>query len=590
MLFAFRNAGSNVANLIATLLPTNGVTNVSAPQAYGPMLSNGPSASRLFTFTAAGTNGQVVAPTFQLQDGDNPLNGPVVFNFVLGNSTTTYSNTAPIYIPNPGSSIPGYGAASPYPSTINVSGFGNLVSKTSVTLTNLAHTWPNDINILLVAPSGENSYLMSKTGGSDTITNVTLTFDDTLTNLLPKDAQIVSGAYHTTAYPLAPPPFPLPAPASTPTAPYNTNLSVFNGINPNNTWSLYVFDDTPLNSGIISNGWLLHLTTATPVQPVADVGLTMSALSDSVILTSNLTFTLNVMNYGPSIASNVVVSDVLPAGSVYSTNTVSEGQFSTNGAGVLTWNVGTLLKGAQASMALTVQPGIVGTANNSATVSTATTDLNPADASAAASALVLAPTADLVLGLVSTPNLVTLGGTYTLTATVNNLGPASAPGMAVVFYLDPTVSFVSASPQGWSFDNFNNIVTFTNLPILGSNQVLSVSAVVQPTVLSDNLTYATCYAAPSVIDLFKSNADGAVRTVVVAPLLVTVLTPFPNSFLLAWPAGQGLYNVQIATNLTPPITWTTVTNPAPTLVNGQYIFTNTIGPGNAFFRLNLATP
>ncbi len=73
MLFAFRNAGSNVANLIATLLPTNGVTNVSAPQTYGPMPSNGPSASRLFTFTALGTNGQVISPTFHLQDGAIPL-------------------------------------------------------------------------------------------------------------------------------------------------------------------------------------------------------------------------------------------------------------------------------------------------------------------------------------------------------------------------------------------------------------------------------------------------------------------------------------------------------------------------------------
>ncbi len=103
---------------------------------------------------------------------------------------------------------------------------------------------------------------------------------------------ITNGTYAPTAYPLAPPPFPLPAPAWTPTAPYNTNMSVFNGINPNNTWSLFVFDDTPLNSGIISNGWLLNLTTATPIQPAADVGLVMSALSNSVILTSNLTFTL----------------------------------------------------------------------------------------------------------------------------------------------------------------------------------------------------------------------------------------------------------------------------------------------------------
>jgi uncharacterized repeat protein (TIGR01451 family) len=317
----------------------------------------------------------------------------------------------------------------------------------------------------------------------------------------------------------------------------------------------------------------------------------MSALSDTVILTSNLTFNLNVMNYGPAIASNVVVSDVLPFGSVYSSSE-PQGTLSTNAAGslVLTWNLGTFLKGAGASMALTVQPGLVGTATNAASVSTATADLNTSDNSATAFADVVGPTVDLVMHLVSIPNSVALGDTYTLAATVTNLGPASAPGMAVVFYLDPTVNFVSASPPGWLLDTVDNIVTFTNLPVLGSNQVLSVSAVVMPTILSENLTYATCYGAPSVIDLFKSNADGSVKTVVVSPLRLQVLMPSPNSLLLAWPAGEGLYNVQVATNLTPPINWTALTNPAPSLVGGQYIFTNSIGAGNLFFRLNLATP
>jgi len=584
MLFAFRNAGSNVANLVATLLTTNGVTNVSGPQSYGFMPSNGPSASRLFTFTAVGTNGQVISPTFQLQEGAIPLTN-VVFNFAIGNTTTTYSNNAPIIIPQ-------YGAASPYPSTINVSGFGNLVSKTTVTLTNLAHTWPSDIDILLVAPTGQKSLLMAKCGGSDTITNVTLTFDDTVTNLLPGASQIYSGTYHTTTYAAAnaPPPFPLPASGPTPTPPYTNDMSVFNGINPNNAWSLFVFDDTPRNSGIISNGWLLHLTTSAPIQPAADVGLTMAAQSQSVIQYSNLTFTLDVVNYGPGIASNVVVSDLLPIGSVYCSNSVSVGEASTNAAGVLTWNLGTLLKGAQASMVLTVQPGLVGAATNNASVSTITTDFNTADSSAAAGAEVVGPTADLVLSIVSIPNSVPLGGAYTLTATVTNLGPASAPGMAVVFYLDPTAEFVSASAPSWSLDSINNIVTFTNFPVLGSNQVLSVSAVVEPTALTENLTYATCYAAPNVTDLFKNNADGSVKTVVVSPLIVSVLTLYPNTLLLTWPAGQGLYDVQVATNLTPPINWTTVTNPAPALVNGQYIFTNSVGSGDLFFRLNLATP
>ena len=38
-----------------------------------------------------------------------------------------------------------------------------------------------------------------------------------------------------------------------------------NGSNPNGTWSLFIQDDWVFDSGVISNGWVLTLTTANPV-------------------------------------------------------------------------------------------------------------------------------------------------------------------------------------------------------------------------------------------------------------------------------------------------------------------------------------
>jgi subtilisin-like proprotein convertase family protein len=45
----------------------------------------------------------------------------------------------------------------------------------------------------------------------------------------------------------------------------NTNLAVFNGANPNGIWSLYVYDDTQGNNGVISGGWSLGLTAVSPL-------------------------------------------------------------------------------------------------------------------------------------------------------------------------------------------------------------------------------------------------------------------------------------------------------------------------------------
>jgi hypothetical protein len=205
LLFAFRDAGgNNVSNLVATLLATNGVTLPSGSQAYGTLTNNGPSVSRQFSFTAVGTNGQQIAATFQLQDNGTNL-GTALFTYTLGTWTTKFSNTNVIIINDDA-------IATPYPSIINVSNVGGVVLKAVITLTNITHASPEDIDVLLEAPNAKDTLIMSHAGGQDAIKNVTLTFDDAATNSLPPSVypqvQITNGTYRPTAYPPPPPNFP----------------------------------------------------------------------------------------------------------------------------------------------------------------------------------------------------------------------------------------------------------------------------------------------------------------------------------------------------------------------------------------------
>ncbi len=92
--FGLSNGGTaNTSSLVATLQPTGGVTSPSGPQNYGVVVAGGPTITRPFTFTAAGsTCGQTITATFQLQDGATNL-GTVTFNFLSGTPTSTVSFT-----------------------------------------------------------------------------------------------------------------------------------------------------------------------------------------------------------------------------------------------------------------------------------------------------------------------------------------------------------------------------------------------------------------------------------------------------------------------------------------------------------------
>jgi len=120
------------------------------------------------------------------------------------------------------------------------------------------HTFPDDIDVLLVGPFGQNVLLMSDAGGDPNITGVFLGFNDTSPDPLPDSTQITTGSYMPTNYG-TPESFASPAPAE----PYGSTLSLFNGTDPNGTWHLYATDDNISNTGSIAQGWQLTINGPT---------------------------------------------------------------------------------------------------------------------------------------------------------------------------------------------------------------------------------------------------------------------------------------------------------------------------------------
>jgi subtilisin-like proprotein convertase family protein len=169
-----------------------------------------------------------------------------------------FNNNAAITVPAgaPGTTT---GPAGPYPATIQVAGpIGGAITDVNVTLNSVTHTFPDDLDVLVVSPYGTAVLIMSDACGPNDINGYMWTFDDQ------------AAAPMTDATPDGCDPFVVQPtnygdgdtfPPSAPAEGYESALSAFNNQNPNGIWRLFVFDDVNGDVGTINSGWSITITT-----------------------------------------------------------------------------------------------------------------------------------------------------------------------------------------------------------------------------------------------------------------------------------------------------------------------------------------
>ncbi|MBS1795960.1 MAG: carboxypeptidase regulatory-like domain-containing protein [Acidobacteria bacterium] len=173
-----------------------------------------------------------------------------------------FSNTTPVNIPSSG------GAAS----AVTVSGMSGPVSRLTVTLNGVVHLTPADLDFLLVGPHGEQLVILSDAGGAFGLSDSVIRLSDYNTTLAPANASIGNGLvdYKPTNYGsfdtftgIAGFP-PEVGPGG-----FETLSSVFDGIDPNGVWTLFVEDDTAGGNGAnsrLARGWSLTIETPETLQ------------------------------------------------------------------------------------------------------------------------------------------------------------------------------------------------------------------------------------------------------------------------------------------------------------------------------------
>jgi uncharacterized repeat protein (TIGR01451 family) len=181
-------------------------------------------------------------------------------------------------------------------------------------------------------------------------------------------------------------------------------------------------------------------TVQTTVNAEVNLAIAKVANLEEVVAGNPLTYTITVTNTGPSNASGVTVTDMLPAGTTFDDELSSDACTATSGT--VTCTLGNLpaMPGsnvAMATIAVTVSPGATSALVNTAAVAS--------DQSAAVASEPLTTTvsqqADLAVSKVDSPDPIAAGQQLTYTVTVTNTGPSDASGVTVTDPLPTGVTF-----------------------------------------------------------------------------------------------------------------------------------------------------
>jgi uncharacterized repeat protein (TIGR01451 family) len=306
-------------------------------------------------------------------------------------------------------------------------------------------------------------------------------------------------------------------------------------------------------------------TASTTVNAQADLSVTKTDAPDPINLgAGNVTYTVTVANAGPSPATNVVLTDTLPAGVTF----VSATAPCTQTGGTVTCNLGTLASGANSVITIVITPTAAGTLNNSATVAAAEPDPNAANNTAAASTTVN-PSADVSVAVSDAPDPVNAGANVTYTVTVSNAGPSPATAVMLTNTLPANVTFVSSTPSAGTC-NAPAAGSFTcNLGTINSGASATVAVVVTTTgATAANITNSATVSAAEFDPVAANNSASASTTVTPVANLGVTVTDAPD------PVAQGsniTYTVTVTNAGPSSATSVTATVPVPanvTFVSG----------------------
>src|SRR5262249_13778222 len=191
----------------------------------------------------------------------------------------------------------------------------------------------------------------------------------------------------------------------------------------------------------------------------ADLALTKTVSNPTPNVGDTITFIVTLTNTGPSKATDVQVTDVLPSGLTFVSAAPSQGIYN-SGTGL--WTVGSLANLAQATLTIQATVTAAGAQTNTATITHADqADPNPGNDTA--SVKETPQQADLQVSKSADHPAPIVADTVTFPIVLTNAAPNSSDLVHLNDVLPSGLSFVSAVPSQGSYNNSTGVWTVGNV-------------------------------------------------------------------------------------------------------------------------------
>ncbi|MEM7114183.1 MAG: hypothetical protein AAF614_17245 [Chloroflexota bacterium] len=265
--------------------------------------------------------------------------------------------------------------------------------------------------------------------------------------------------------------------------------------------------------------------------PIVDLSVTKTDAADPVVVGSDITYTIDVVNNGPETAENVTVTDTLPSTVNFQSANPDSGSCN-HDSGTITCDVGDLDDDESTSITVVVTTTQPGTLTNNVSVSSDGVDSNSGNNSTSEDTTVNnTPPSNAEVGITKTDleDPIDLGENINYSVVVVNNGPQTAKSVVVTDTLPENVDFVTAVPDNGSSCSHDSGTITCNLGDLADQATVTIPIVVTPTTggtFTNNVS-----VTGNITDGDSSNDSDSEDTTVESSLVNMTLSPVHDAYV-----------------------------------------------------------